>query len=100
MARTYNGETLSVTSTTVPVQLTPSKYTKTVPNPAKATITVEGGPIRFYCHPTALADVTSGAGHPLYDGDEVDLEGSEIANFAAVKTTGTSGTIVATYREA
>ncbi len=92
-----NGETLSVTSTTVPVVLTPAKYAG-MKDGDTATLTVEGGPMRFYAHPTASADVSTANGHLLLDGDEVDLENDEIAHFAVVKTGSTNGKVVASYK--
>lgn len=94
---THDAETLGVTSTTVPTRLTAGKLVA-APSPPRATVTAEGGPMRFYCHSTAADDVSTTDGHLLYDGDEVDLQDSDLANFAIVKTTSTNGSIVVSYQ--
>jgi hypothetical protein len=94
---TIGAETLSVTSTTVPVVLTPASYAgKTEMD--EVVITVEGGPVRLFCHEDASDDVTASVGHIAYDGDTISLEDDEIAHFACVKTTSTNGTLQVSYR--
>lgn len=98
----YAFETVTVDATVGGVALTATKHhpvntesSNDTRSAVRVFITVEGGQIRYNYDGTAP---TSTTGHLLNAGDALVLVADDaIANFRAIRTGGTSGTLMVTY---
>lgn len=87
--RPFSFETVTVADTAI--SLTAGTYTTAI----RAVISVETATLRYRVDGTAP---TASVGHIANDGDVIILESSiAISNFQAIRTTGTSASISATY---
>lgn len=96
-------ETVTVDATAGGVRLTATTYHKQVGGSApermmarKAFITTETAPMRMTLHPGGAPEAATG-GHEVAANYSFELEGQQIADFRAIRTTGTSAVLRVTY---
>lgn len=93
---------LTIDATAGGIGLTASKYNGVVgvSQPAtRAVVTVETAPCRYSCVPSGVVAISATVGHLLNPGDVLIIESAQnIAQFRAIRTTGTSATLQVSYQ--